>query len=250
MIVRGARPADNFAQIHNAALADGRLSFKARGILAYLLSRPPGWQTSVERLAQSGIDGERAIKTGIKELEALGYMTRTRTHKPDGTFTHTQTVTDQPTEPNPTIGSKQPDGETMTTNDDTVGTLCAGGEPPSINNTELNNTYLSPGVVVDSVVSPTGDGPQPHHGELVPPRDAGGWRPSAAALNTADKVVEILDIEINIAKYRVRMAQMKKEPSSAEWLKWLLADEQEAKIKVKAQAAEAHRAKRWDAVAD
>jgi hypothetical protein len=33
-------------------------------------------------------------------------------------------------------------------------------------------------------------------------------------------------------------------------LKWLLADEQEAKIKAKAQAVEAQRKKRWDAVAD
>jgi len=246
VIVRGARPVDNFAQIHNAALADGRLSFKARGVLAYLLSRPPGWQTSRERLAQSGIDGERAVRTAIKELETFGYMTRTRSHNPDGTFSHTQTVTDQPVIPQPTVGTKQPDGEEPPPDDVTVGTLCAGGYGSNINNTDLITLTQEGGVVN----SPTVGDPQPHHGELQAPRDAEGWRPSAAALKTADKVVEILDIEINIAKYRTRMHEMKKTPSSAEWLKWILADEQEAKIKAKAFAAEARQSKRWDSVAD
>ncbi|QGJ92855.1 helix-turn-helix DNA binding domain protein [Arthrobacter phage Pureglobe5] len=247
MIVRGERPSDNFAQIHNAALADGRLSFKARGILAYLLSRPPGWKTSADRLAQSGVDGERAIKSGLKELEEFGYLTRTRTHDPaSGTFIHNQIVTDQPT-----ISAKQPDGDTLVHDDDTTSALCTGGKQPDINKTELNNTYLSTAVVEDAVNPPTGDGPQPPSREsLEPPRDAGGWRPSAAALKTADQVVTVLDIEIQIAKYRVRMGEMGKAPSSSEWLRWLLADEQEAKLKRKQEAVEARRKERWDAVAD
>lgn len=247
MIVRGARPADNFAQIHNAALADGRLSFKARGILAYLLSRPPGWKTSADRLAQSGVDGERAIKSGLKELEEFGYLTRTRTHDPaSGTFIHNQIVTDQPT-----TGTKQPDGDTLVHEDDTTGALCTSGKQPDINNTETTNTYLSTAVVGDVVNPPTGDGPQPPSREsLEAPRDAGGWRPSPQALKTADSVITVLDIELSITKYRIRMAEMGKEPSASEWLRWLIADEQEAKLRLKQEAVESRRQARWDAVAE
>lgn len=74
MIIRGPRPADTIAQIHTAALADGTLSFKARGILAYLLSLPAGTDISPERITRSGTDGERAVKSGLKELQDAGYL--------------------------------------------------------------------------------------------------------------------------------------------------------------------------------
>jgi hypothetical protein len=226
MIVRGPRPSDNFAQIHNAALADGRLSFKARGILAFLLSRPPGWSTSAERLAKSGVDGERAIKTGLKELEALGYLTRKRTHKPDGTFDHTQTVTDQPT-----VGPKQPDGST-------IGTFSTGGEAPDINNTEPI-TLIKDGEGVNSPsTEASSETPPPPTSitessrddvGLQAPADAPqGWRPGPRAMATAKANVELMDIELSITKYRIRKAEMNKPPADAEWLKWLIADEQEA----------------------
>lgn len=77
MIVRGPRASDTIIQINAAALADGALSFKARGILAYLLSLPAGAETTPERLAKSGTDGERAVKSGIKELQDAGYLLHT-----------------------------------------------------------------------------------------------------------------------------------------------------------------------------
>lgn len=77
MIIRGPRPTDAVAHIHTAALADGTLSFKARGILAYLLSLPEGTDISPERITRSGTDGDRAVKSGIKELQDAGYLLHT-----------------------------------------------------------------------------------------------------------------------------------------------------------------------------
>jgi hypothetical protein len=66
-----------YESISRDALQDCRLSFKARGIMAYLKSKPPKWKTSTKAIAgDSGKDGYEAVNNGIKELEALGYLAR------------------------------------------------------------------------------------------------------------------------------------------------------------------------------
>ena len=79
----------DFTQIKNSWLRDRRLSFRARGILAILLSYPPKTKISVKILSDSveGIalpnkklksgESRDAIKTAINELEAVGYLVRT-----------------------------------------------------------------------------------------------------------------------------------------------------------------------------
>lgn len=261
MIVRGPRPSDNFAQIHNAALADGRLSFKARGILAFLLSRPPGWKTSAERLAKSGIDGERAVKSGLKELEATGYLKRTRTHAENGQWIHNQVITDQP-ELVP-MGTKRTDGSDPDVELETIGTFCTGGKQPDINNTDSNNTYLQE---ADVVVSPTEGEPtttssRTSYGDTrdvdgsqgvgapTPLRGPRRWSPSENALRTAKDNVELQDIPLSITHYVIRMAEMKKEPSSSEWLRWLIADEKKLQAEEREKAKSNGEKKKWFAVA-
>lgn len=92
-IVRGPRAADHFTIISNSALRDERLSWKARGLLAYLLSMETGWQTSVRRLATVAPDGKSAVETALAELQAAGYLERVQTRGADdkpGTFSHTE----------------------------------------------------------------------------------------------------------------------------------------------------------------
>ncbi len=67
-----------FAQIANALLQDKQLSFKAKGLYAYLYSKPDTWDFAVKRIARDGLDGVRAISAALKELERLGYLVRTR----------------------------------------------------------------------------------------------------------------------------------------------------------------------------
>lgn len=98
MIVRGRLPADNYTITSNAAIEDTSVSLKARMILVYLLSRPPGWVTSAERLAKtiSEKDGLSAIKSGLRELEQAGYLTRTRTRDEHGHWRWDHEITDRP----------------------------------------------------------------------------------------------------------------------------------------------------------
>jgi hypothetical protein len=66
-------------------LADDEISFRAAGILAYLLSRPDGWETDSKRLARGKRrEGRDAIRTALKELEARGYLHRVKVRRPAG----------------------------------------------------------------------------------------------------------------------------------------------------------------------
>lgn len=76
-IRRGARPADHFTIISNALLRDGEISLKARGLAAWLLTHTAEFELSVERIAILTQTGETAIKSGLRELETRGYLTRT-----------------------------------------------------------------------------------------------------------------------------------------------------------------------------
>lgn len=63
-----------FAQIANSALRDSRLSFKARGILALVLSNVGEWEATARWIEeQSEVDGAHAVQTALNELTALGY---------------------------------------------------------------------------------------------------------------------------------------------------------------------------------
>ena len=67
---------DKFTIISNVPLNDERLSWKARGLLAYLLSKPDSWAVVVADLVKRSPDGRASVLTGLVELEKLGYIKR------------------------------------------------------------------------------------------------------------------------------------------------------------------------------
>lgn len=77
-IIKLARKTQNFAIIDKALLENQGLSLKAKGLLAYLLSRPDDWQVQVHQLTQSSKDGRDSIYSALKELKAAGYISRER----------------------------------------------------------------------------------------------------------------------------------------------------------------------------
>ena len=65
-----------FVQIDRTTIEDARLSWKARGILAYLLSRPDNFVFHLDELVSHSTDGIDSLRSGIKELQEFGYVKR------------------------------------------------------------------------------------------------------------------------------------------------------------------------------
>jgi hypothetical protein len=63
-----------FAQIANEALRDKRLSFRARGVLAMVLSNAGEWTATRDWIvSMSDVEGREAIQTALNELTKFGY---------------------------------------------------------------------------------------------------------------------------------------------------------------------------------
>ena len=85
-IIRSKRTR-NFTVLNNDLIRDTTLSFKARGLLQYMLSMPDDWKFYVSELAKhSSKEGEGAIRSAITELEEAGYMRRIRKRGKGGKF--------------------------------------------------------------------------------------------------------------------------------------------------------------------
>lgn len=79
-----------FTQIANTALRDTRLSFRARGILAMVLSHSGEWKAPARWIVQQGTEGRDAIQKALNELTEYGY--RTVEHQSTGTEIRSVTV--------------------------------------------------------------------------------------------------------------------------------------------------------------
>lgn len=89
---------DHFTQIPNEWLRDSRLTFKARGLLAMLLSHSEGWSLSTAAIAEQNQEGKDAIRSAIAELQQFGYLNRSQVND-NGRFGEAVWVTQDPTAP-------------------------------------------------------------------------------------------------------------------------------------------------------
>lgn len=78
---------NNFTMIDNTIVKDDTLTWKARGIFAYLWAMPDDWDFYMNEVAKHSRDGRVALQSGIKELEEHGYLRRTMEHGKDGKMT-------------------------------------------------------------------------------------------------------------------------------------------------------------------
>lgn len=65
-----------FGAAPNDLLNNPNVSFKAKGLYAFMNSKPEDWDFSVESIANQNKEGRDSISAAIKELEASGYLTR------------------------------------------------------------------------------------------------------------------------------------------------------------------------------
>lgn len=94
----------NFTVLPNELLRDKSLSFRARGILAMMLSHSEDWVASVTFIEDQGIEGREAVRSAMKELEERGYLTRETVKNDRGHFQHVLWIWhDSPNDGNPSF---------------------------------------------------------------------------------------------------------------------------------------------------
>lgn len=74
----------NYTVIDNQIIRDETLSWKAKGVFAYLWSMPENWDFYETEVMTHAKDGRDALRSAIKELQAAGYMRRQRTRNEKG----------------------------------------------------------------------------------------------------------------------------------------------------------------------
>jgi hypothetical protein len=83
-IFRRAKDRQNpYVMIDRTIFEVETLSYKAKGLMGYLLSRPDDWTVRMTDLIRRSTDGEHAVRTAVQELEEHGYMVRMRGRDPD-----------------------------------------------------------------------------------------------------------------------------------------------------------------------
>lgn len=120
----GNRTEKPFAQIDNNVLNDARMSWRAKGILCYLLGRPVDWTIVSEHLVTQGTEGRDAVRTAFQELKELGYATLETHRDTNGKLTGSvwtvhESPFRQPEKPRP---ENPADGKPATTNTDSTKT--------------------------------------------------------------------------------------------------------------------------------
>jgi hypothetical protein len=76
VIKQGKRRTKPFFQVARSTIEDKDLSWEARGLLCYLLSKPENWTVRMSDLGKKGPAGKYIIRRIVQELIDQGYMTR------------------------------------------------------------------------------------------------------------------------------------------------------------------------------
>lgn len=110
MTVIRVKHARDYVVINKGALENPRLSFKAKGLWAYCMSRPDDWTFNISHLQTVSKDKESAIYSAIKELVKEGYCEKSQSRKQGRFDSFDYVVSEQPIKKMFTLREK-PDAE-------------------------------------------------------------------------------------------------------------------------------------------
>lgn len=92
-VIKKIKKEKAFAQISNELINNRELSYKALGILTYILSKPDDWQVYMSDLIRENVDGEKSVRNGLNELIEKKYVQRYRVYDKDtGKVHHWETL--------------------------------------------------------------------------------------------------------------------------------------------------------------
>jgi len=86
-VVHVKKRENSYVQIDKRVFEDPRLSWRSKGIMGYLLSKPNGWKVNVVDIWGKGKEGRNAVQDCMSELAVFGYAELVTTHNDQGVFT-------------------------------------------------------------------------------------------------------------------------------------------------------------------
>lgn len=134
--------ANHVTIIDQQLIRDSRLTWKARGIFAYLWSQADEWEFNEVEVARHAPDGRGSLRTGLKELEKYGYLERERSRNNAGQVSsskwtlHEKPMSKKPMLENPTQANPTQENRTqryhqekITSKEDNTNKELGGGSP-------------------------------------------------------------------------------------------------------------------------
>lgn len=85
-VIKIQKKRKNFSIIDNSIIYNSQLSWKARGLLIFLLSKQEDWEIYVTHLIKQGPDGRDSVYSGIQELIEAGYIYHERIRNNKGQY--------------------------------------------------------------------------------------------------------------------------------------------------------------------
>jgi len=79
--------ADGWTLVPRGIIRDTALSWKAKGLVAWLASHDRNFSINREFIVKAGPDGEDSVKAGLRELRQAGYLSVERGHDDQGRLT-------------------------------------------------------------------------------------------------------------------------------------------------------------------
>lgn len=98
---------EKFSVISNYHLFDKRLTHKATNLLTTMLAISPVWDYTLKGLASLKKDGIDGVRSGIRELEKLGYLTRRQLRNEKGQLAHNEYLVYETPELNPNFAKSE-----------------------------------------------------------------------------------------------------------------------------------------------
>lgn len=108
MIVR-TKPTKNFTKIRNTLMDNPNLSLIAKGLWAFVMTKPDTWVITSRGLASQSKESRNTIMGALKELEDAGYFKLGQRHQKDGKWSTSESVMYDT--PQPTVAQKTDHGK-------------------------------------------------------------------------------------------------------------------------------------------
>jgi hypothetical protein len=96
---------NRYSVIPNDLVNNPEVSLRAKGLFAFIQSKPDNWDFSAERISNQTKEGLQAVISGLKELEKSGYLLRERTQNQLGHWEVNYILKEIPAIENPTTGN-------------------------------------------------------------------------------------------------------------------------------------------------